>query len=62
VGGHDRWFFFSRRSFVDDVVDFAADLGVEAGGGFVEEEHARVVTRAMAKREALFLGPPESLL
>ena len=40
VRGHDDRLLFAAKLF-DDVVDFAADLRVEAGGGLVEEEHAR---------------------
>ncbi len=58
VRGHDDGFFLAAQ-FFDDVVDFAADLRVEAGGGLVEEEHSGVVDERHGQGEALFLAAGE---
>jgi len=58
VRGHDDGFFLAAK-LVDDVVDFAADLGVEAGGGLVEEKNARIVDESHGQREALLLAAGE---
>src|SRR5580658_10424054 len=53
-GDEDRLFVFAQ--FLDDVVDFAADLRVEAGSGLVEEYHLRIIDERHGQREALFLA------
>ena len=55
VSGEDDGFLFATKLF-DDVVDFAADLRVEAGGGLIEEEDFGVVDEGHGEGEALFLA------
>src|ERR1700683_4041893 len=54
VRGHHDGFFFVPQ-FVDNVVDFAANLGVEARGGLVEKQNARVVNQRHGQGESLLL-------
>ena len=55
VCGEDYRFFVALELF-DDVVNFAADLRVEAGGGFVEENDPGIVDERDSKSQALFLA------
>src|SRR5882757_7095950 len=56
VRGHEDRFFLAAQLF-DDVVDFAADLRVQAGRWFVQEKHAWIVYQRHGEREALLLSP-----
>jgi len=55
VGGEDDGFLVALELF-DDVVNFAADLWVEAGGGFVEENDFGIVDERDGESEALLLA------
>src|SRR5258706_15775295 len=55
VRGHEDSFFLAAQLF-DDVVDFAADLRVQAGRGFVQEKHAWVVYQSHGEGQALLLS------
>src|SRR5438445_6945525 len=52
---HEDGFLFLAQ-FFDDVVNLAADLRIEAGGGLVEKEHARIVYERHGEGEALLLS------
>ena len=56
--GHDDGFLFALE-FFDNVVNFAAHLGVETGGGLVEEQHLRIVYQRQGQGQALFLSARE---
>jgi hypothetical protein len=43
----------------DDVVDFAADLRVETGGGLVKEKHAGIIDQRHGEGQALLLSAGE---
>ena len=58
VGGEDDGFAFGFDLF-DEVPKVAAGLGVEAGGGFVEEENFGIVDEADGDGEALLLSAGE---
>src|SRR6476661_3733806 len=55
VGGHDDGFLFLLELF-DDVVNLAANLGIEAGGRLIEEENFGIVDEGHGKSETLFLA------
>jgi hypothetical protein len=42
--------------FLDDVVNLAANLRVEAGGGLVEKQYLRIIHQRHGQSEALFLA------
>ena len=52
VGGDEDGFPFLGED-ADEVLEFDAGLGVEAGGGFVHDEHLRIVEQRAAEAEAL---------
>ena len=45
--------------FLDEVPELAAGLGIEAGGGFIEEDHLRIPHQGAGEREALLLAAGE---
>jgi hypothetical protein len=45
--------------FLDNVVDFAADLRVESGRRFIEKHDARIVHQRHGQRQALLLAAGE---
>ena len=55
VGGQQDGFLFATQ-FFDDVVNFAANLRVEAGRGFVEKHDFRIVDQRHGQGEALLLA------
>src|SRR5271163_1098043 len=52
---HDDGFFVALELF-DDVVDFAADLRVEAGSRFVKKENFGIVDEGHSEGQPLFLA------
>ena len=51
-----RTVFLSALQFLDDVVNLAAHLRVEAGGGLVEKHYLRIVHQRHGESQALFLS------
>jgi len=55
VGGEEDGALFVSQ-FIEQGVDFEANLGVEAGGGFVEKEQGRVIDESEGDGEPLLLS------
>src|SRR4029077_16469281 len=55
VGGHQDGFFLAAK-FLDNVVNLAANLGIEPGGRFIEEYHFRIVYESHGKGKPLLLA------
>ena len=58
MSGHYDGFLFTAELF-DDVINFAAHLRIEAGGGLIEEKHFGIVDQRHRQSEALFLASGE---
>src|SRR5216684_2458552 len=55
MSGHQDGFFLSLQ-FLDDVVNLAANLRIEAGGGLIEEEDFGIVDERHGEGQALLLA------